>query len=214
MSFESNHVKRFFQQHSAFFLPYLIFLLCVAYILLIFDKSEIHLFFNQYHNPFLDTVFYYITFLGDGITAFSVSFIFLFINKRHALFIFLSNAVASLLAQYLKHYIFPDMDRPKLFFQHLKALYLVPGVDNASYNSFPSGHATTAFATSLCLALILQNKVLKFSFFCIAILIGFSRIYLSQHFISDVYAGSILGVSVTCIFYWIIYEKFPSKLRP
>ncbi len=57
--------------------------------------------------------------------------------------------------------------------------------------SFPSGHATVA----LIFYLILRKKYKKYSliFAIIPILVGFSRIYLGVHYISDVICGFIIG---------------------
>ncbi|MBK8704891.1 MAG: phosphatase PAP2 family protein [Saprospiraceae bacterium] len=37
----------------------------------------------------------------------------------------------------------------------------------------------------------------------IALLVGFSRIYLIQHFLKDVYLGAIMGVAIAVIWYWL-----------
>ena len=46
--------------------------------------------------------------------------------------------------------------------------------------------------------------MMKFVFFLIALLVGYSRVYLSQHFFEDVYVGSIIGVSVTLVVYYLL----------
>ena len=166
------------------------------------SKAEKHLEFNSFHNSFFDSFFYYFTFLGDGITALVISITLIAFNFRNALFVGLSNIISVLITQLLKHTLFDDIVRPKKFFEGMHDLYLVPGVDNYLYNSFPSGHSTCAFSLYLALALIIQNKLLKLLFFFIALLVGYSRIYLSQHFFEDVYAGSIIGVFVTLIVYY------------
>ena len=60
--------------------------------------------------------------------------------------------------------------------------------------SFPSGHATIAFAG----AYILGKTHRKFAFFyyLLALLISFSRIYLGKHYPGDVVAGAILGLLI------------------
>jgi membrane-associated phospholipid phosphatase len=95
--------------------------------------------------------------------------------------------------------------RPKKFFEGLNTLNLVPGYENYLYNSFPSGHTTSAFTTFFCLALIIENKYIKFIMFGMALTIGFSRVYLSQHFLNDVYAGSLIGVITSIVTYWVIF---------
>jgi len=167
-------------------------------------KAEKHLEFNSFHNSFFDSFFYYFTFLGDGVSALIISLLIIAANLRDALFVGISNIISALITQLLKHTLFADIVRPKKFFEGMNDLYLVPGVDNYLYNSFPSGHSTCAFSLYFALSLIVRNKILKFIFFVIAFLVGYSRIYLSQHFFEDVYAGSIIGVSITLIVYYFI----------
>ena len=94
--------------------------------------------------------------------------------------------------------------RPKKFFEGIHDLYFVPGVDNYLYNSFPSGHSTCAFALYFALSLILDNKIIKSICFTIALLVAYSRVYLSQHFFEDVYAGSLIGVVTTIIIFYLL----------
>lgn len=71
---------------------------------------------------------------------------------------------------------------------------VILGIDmNGSY-SFPSGHATIAWA----MAVVLSNKEprWRWMFYLLAILISFSRIYIGKHFPMDVIAGGLLGWSI------------------
>jgi undecaprenyl-diphosphatase len=58
--------------------------------------------------------------------------------------------------------------------------------------SFPSGHSITAFAVAVTLGLF--YPFLKPCLLALAFLIAASRIILGMHFLSDVIAGSALGV--------------------
>jgi undecaprenyl-diphosphatase len=60
-----------------------------------------------------------------------------------------------------------------------------------AYASFPSGHATTAFAAAVLLALWYPRWAPIFA--GLAALVGLSRIVLGSHFPSDVLAGALLG---------------------
>ena len=116
----------------------------------------------------------------------------------------LSNLISALMTQTLKHTIFEDVVRPKKFFEGIADLYFVPGVENYMYNSFPSGHTTSAFALYFSLALLTKNKWIEFLLFTIALTVAYSRIYLSQHFFSDVYAGSLVGMFTTIVVYFVV----------
>ena len=60
--------------------------------------------------------------------------------------------------------------------------------------SFPSGHATIAWA----MAIVLSRKEPKWRwlFYTLAFLISFSRIYLGKHYPLDVVAGALLGTAI------------------
>lgn len=64
--------------------------------------------------------------------------------------------------------------------------------------SFPSGHATIAVAFYGFLAYFLFKKTAKKAIFAsalfIILLIGFSRLYLGVHYVSDVLAGYLVGL--------------------
>ena len=60
--------------------------------------------------------------------------------------------------------------------------------------SFPSGHATTAFALATLLSLWYPRWT--GGFLALAALVGWSRIVLGSHFPSDVLAGAVLGCAV------------------
>jgi len=135
-----------------------------------------------------------------------VVIILLVVNYRYSLLVAVSNILASEFTQLLKHTVFEDALRPKKFFEGVHDLYFVPGVENYSYHSFPSGHSTSAFALYFALTLIVEDKFMKGVFFTIALLVGYSRVYLSQHFFGDIYAGSLIGVIITLITYWAIQK--------
>ena len=103
--------------------------------------------------------------------------------------------------------------RPVTVFAELhQALHLVPNVEMFSWNSFPSGHTATGFCMFCLLALYVKNKPVKFFFFIFALLIAYSRMYLSEHFLQDVYAASIIGVSSALFTYvWVMNGRFFNK---
>lgn len=197
-------LKDIFKNNRSFLIPYFVFVAGGAVLIAANTKAATHLEFNSFHTRFLDVFFSYITFLGDGITATLVSLMLLTVSFRYTFIVGAANIIAGLFTQLLKHTVFSHVVRPKKFFEGIHDLYLVPGIDQHLYNSFPSGHSTCAFSLYFALALIVKNKFLKFAFFLIALLAGYSRIYLSQHFFEDVYAGSIIGVSVSAVVFYVI----------
>src|ERR671938_638323 len=61
-------------------------------------------------------------------------------------------------------------------------------------SSFPAGHAATAFAGATLLSYVAPRAAP--ALFVLALLIGFSRVYVGVHYPSDVLAGAALGASV------------------
>lgn len=200
-------MKAIFKSNVTFILPYIIFIVLGGLLLAENTKSAIHLSFNSFHNTFSDSFFYYITYLGDGVMALLAVILLVSIKYRYAFIVGLSNIIASIITQVLKQTLFSDAVRPKKFFEGIHDLYFVPGVENYYYYSFPSGHSTCAFSLYFALALLVKNKTLKLFLFFVALLVAYSRIYLSQHFFGDVYAGSFIGVFTTFIVYYIIQKK-------
>ena len=73
-------------------------------------------------------------------------------------------------------------------------LHLVEGVDVHTYSSFPSGHTATAFCFALLISLLVRTRRLALIALLVAALVGYSRIYLSQHYPLDVGAGMLVAV--------------------
>lgn len=66
--------------------------------------------------------------------------------------------------------------------------------DNSSYESFPSGHTTVAFAAATVFAMEYKDiPIVPIIAYSAATSIGLSRIVQNQHWISDVLVGAALG---------------------
>lgn len=193
--------KNLFRQNKTVFIPYFIFLSCGLALLLLFSKPEIHLFINIHNNLFFDVFFKYFTFFGDGFFAFFVVIALLFYKYRHSLNVAVAVAITTMIVQTIKAVLI-DVSRPTRYFSGIAELHLIEGVKMHSLNSFPSGHTATGFCIFISLAFIIKNRYAKLLLFIAAVLVGYSRMYLSQHFLIDVVFGSLTGIIITSLVFW------------
>lgn len=174
---------------------YVLFFLLSMLLVSVFSKDFLHLTFNTYHSTFFDNFFKYTTFLGDGV-MFGVLFLtFLFIHRKTAYAFAISGVLTLLLIAFFKKVVFLGVPRPAQYFG-IENLHLVEGVKMAFWNSFPSGHTTTAFAICTILCLYFNKCKTQYIWVSLAIIAGISRVYLSQHFLIDIFVGSFLGIAI------------------
>lgn len=80
-------------------------------------------------------------------------------------------------------------ERPYLAYPNL-----INGKIQSTDYSFPSGHASSAFATATALSLACPKWYVIAPSFAYAGAVGYSRMYLGAHYPSDVLAGAIVGM--------------------
>ena len=197
-----NPVIGVLKYHKLTFLLYGCMLVSGILLVAAVPKLELHTWINSQHTAFADTGFKVLTLLGDGWFATILAAIFLLIRFRFALMIAFSSLVSGFLVQFIKRVLCREMDRPVTFLEQMPDLELVTGVGLHHHFSFPSGHTTTAFAVLILAGLITEKRWAAFALMLIACISGFSRVYLSQHFLSDVLAGSFIGLLSALFFYW------------
>jgi len=193
---------------KTFLIPYLVILCICLVIKLVYTKSEIYFAVNAHYNQFADWIAPYVTDVGNGWTAVAIAALLTLFNYRKALIVASSYAVTSLSAQIIK-YIF-DAPRPLLYFKdQVDRIHLVKGVEMLHVHSFPSGHTVSIFTLGVIFTYWSKNKAWGPVFLLIAVMVGYSRMYLSQHFFEDVTAGSAIGTILTVIWlYWLDNKNF------
>lgn len=172
------------------------FWLACAWLLRQMGRDESFLWLTHKHSPAADIILQYLTHLGDGLFALALALFFWFRRKPLLSYaLVLAFLISGLLAQAGK-FSFPQK-RPYNYFESIgQKIHVIDGVTLMhSNNSFPSGHTATAFATAAVLVLLhgfwQRQSGLALA---LAITIGYTRIYLGNHFLSDVMAGSMLGI--------------------
>ena len=148
---------------------------------------------NAYHTPLLDTFFKYFTQIGGWVPCAVAGVLLVFKKWRVAVVILAAQLIATLITSPIKRII--RAPRPSVVLSEMGIQFpTVDGVDLHSTLSFPSGHTSAAFAFCIVLAIFCPKIWQKTLFLILAIMGGYSRIYLSQHFIEDVLAGAIIGI--------------------
>jgi len=138
-----------------------------------------------------------VSWLGNGAVLAAIIFPLLFAFarptlRRHFVPLVLATAVGGLAVFAIK--IACDRPRPPSHFSTLGVDVHAPdGVPPDS--SFPSGHAQTAFAAAVYLALLFPRGAA--AFLALAALVGLSRVALGVHYPSDVIAGAALGSALS-----------------
>jgi len=190
---------------SPFSILFLGFSLLFIYPILVFPKGELEFLINEFHTPGLDLFFKNITNLGDGICLAILTIGLLYYNYYYAVITVFSIIIQSMLVSLFKQWIFSGVLRPLSFFPEGTILNYVDGVEVLKINSFPSGHTATAFSLFLLLMLFTGQKRPWFAglAFALAFCVGFSRVYLLQHFVVDVWFGAFFGVSSVLVAIWM-----------
>lgn len=191
-----------------FFIPVSVLLLFAFACCLLLPKQTSFLFLNNYHTFWLDAFFTRFTNFGDGLVSVATVILLAGFNKRkEALAILCAYISSGLTAQLIKHLF--DQPRPRLYFEQSKFVYnhFINGSVIYSGGSFPSGHSASAFAMATVFALMYDNKWVSIVAFIMAALVGYSRIYLAQHFLQDVTAGAFTGVFFGMLSYFVIWQK-------
>lgn len=187
-------------------IPYLAFLGLGSSFLILFDQLEGQIWINQFHSPFLDTLFKYLTKLVEEYFLIPIFIVLLLFSYRHFLYLLFSFAISGGITQFLKRQVFNGENRPWYHFENEPGYHFIDFLNYHGNMSFPSGHTTTAFAVFIAFALIIKNKHLKFGFTILAIFVGLSRVYLSFHFVRDILLGSIIGSLAAVLFYYLFYN--------
>jgi membrane-associated phospholipid phosphatase len=180
---------------------------------LLIPKAQLHLQLCQPHTAFLDTIIPLVTNLVDWLPYVTVVLL-LFYRAGWAIFLASNLLLSTLIVQPIKHIV--HAPRPLTWFAENMpdiSLPLVEGVSMNHWLSFPSGHTTTFFVLFFTLSIIMcaeninGKNMLSFICFLCATFGAYTRIYLSQHFALDIFAGILIAVVSTLILYYFLVLK-------
>ena len=213
-------MKEFWKQNSVFLSLSLILLSVLGLALLCIPTGDLHLLLCDHHTPARDIFYRYYTQVAEWFPYVVCVALLLFSRIGDGVFATSAMILSALTTQVFKHLI--NAPRPVTWFGLFMPdveLPLVEGVQMNYWYSFPSGHTTSFFALALVVSVWVTSRTRETSrtsltsltsltsflvqvlLFAAAALGGYSRIYLSQHFSLDVFAGMIVGVSITIVCY-------------
>ena len=195
-----------------FLVPTFVLALVLGIPLLLTPKAELHLALCQPHTRFLDALVPVFTDLVDWLPYLCVVLL-LFYRAGWATFLASNLLLSTLIVQPIKHIM--HAPRPLTWFAENMpdiSLPLVEGVRMNHWLSFPSGHTTTFFVLFFSLSIILcaenikGKNILSFICFLCASFGAYTRIYLSQHFALDIFAGILIAVCSTLVLYFFLVK--------
>jgi membrane-associated phospholipid phosphatase len=182
--------------------------LIITVFLLIKGKENSFLVINKYNSPQFDYVFKFWTYLGDGVIWIPLFAYVLLFKRDYFVSVLAALIICTLLTQVLKRVVFWNDFRPIVVLAN--KVRVIPGYYMNRAHSFPSGHTSTAFTLALLLASIVKRNVWVYVFPLIAFFVGYSRVYLAQHFITDVLAGIFVGI-VSSYLSLLTHEQFRKR---
>ena len=194
-------------------MPTIVLALVLGTTLLVVPKAELHLALCQPHTRFLDVVIPSFTNLVDWL-PYLVVLLLLFYRAGWATFLASNLLLSTLIVQPIKHILCAP--RPLTWFAENMpdvSLPLVEGVRMNYWLSFPSGHTSTFFVLFFSLSIILYaenikgKNILSFLCFLCASFGAYTRIYLSQHFALDIFAGILIAVCSTLVLYFFLVKR-------
>lgn len=105
----------------------------------------------------------------------------------------ISGFLSALLALGVDQVIIRFYDRTRPFVGHVNHMLVTRSTDP----SFPSDHAAGAFA--IAVAVLIVSRRAGIIALLLAVLIAFSRVYVGQHYVSDVLGGAAIGTAAALL---------------
>lgn len=178
-------------------------------ILSVTEKGDETLWFNFNNHHLADWGFRFLTLFGEVYFIIpAIAFVWWKKGRANAFLMIFAMVNVAVIVQLLKRLVFAHLSRPAELIGKIHSLRTIDGVAALHFYSFPSGHTAAAFALMFLLSSIYKHRAVTVTLFVLAVLTGISRMYLLQHFLSDVVAGALLGVVVA----WIASRFFADRI--
>lgn len=208
------------KRNSIFLTLSLILIVVLGLALLCVPKGDLHLFLCGHHTHARDIFYRYYTRVAEWFPYIVCIALLLFRRVGDGVFATACMLGSALTTQLCKHLV--NAPRPTTWFATHMPDVTLPTVDGVHMNewfSFPSGHTTSFFALAFVLCILVTRSprlpmtpriLVQILLFIAAALGAYSRIYLSQHFALDVFAGIVVGIGISALFY-VLFHRFDDK---
>ncbi len=179
---------------------------------LAYGKEGSFLIINRHNAPVFDQFFRVWTYLGDGVIWVPLFLYTLLFRRKFFIAVLASVIICTVLTHFLKRVVFADEMRPVVVLGE-DVVHVVKDLHMNRSNSFPSGHTSTAFTLALLMAFLYPRGWAAYFFPLIAFFVGYSRVYLSQHFVTDVCVGMLIGI-ISSWLSLLVFERYRSRHLP
>ncbi len=161
---------------------------------LLIGNNQFFLYLNHDLGKAADLFFSCWSFLGDGIFWVLALLLFILFRKKQLPLLIGAFAFANIFIQLFKSVLLPVEPRPMSAIIDHSLIHTVNGVELHLIASFPSGHTTVAFTFFLLACVAVNKKWVLPVGLVYALLVGYSRVYLAQHFPRDVAGGMVIAL--------------------
>ncbi|MDI9456059.1 MAG: phosphatase PAP2 family protein [Spirochaetota bacterium] len=171
-------------------------------------QASILRFLHRIATPFLDLLANGASFFGEETFVIAiVLLVFWNINKQKGFALYMNVLTSVLIMGILKAVV--RAPRPFVVLEEIAGKRM----GTATGYSFPSGHTTTAASFYTSLALLLKKRICSIIAAIMIVLVGVSRLYLGVHWPNDVFAGLLIGVSISFLLYRWSLQLFEDRMR-
>lgn len=171
-------------------------------------QASILRFLHRIATPFLDLLANGASFFGEETFVIAiVLLVFWNINKQKGFALYMNVLTSVLIMGILKAVV--RAPRPFVVLEEIAGKRM----ETATGYSFPSGHTTTAASFYTSIALLLKKRICSIIAAIMIVLVGVSRLYLGVHWPNDVFAGLLIGVSISFLLYRWSLQLFEDRVR-
>lgn len=156
-----------------------------------------------------DLFFAFFTQLGETVPWLAALAVVLWKNRSLFPLLLIAFLLSTFFVQGTKN-LMPDVYRPSKAINDISVIHKVEGVELHESFSFPSGHTATAFTICFFCCVLFPNRLSLALGLLYAVLVAYSRVYLSQHFPRDLAGGivaSVLALRISFFFYPLLSSR-------